>query len=112
MHAEYGGACAVHRGACGRCVCTCAMLFWSATLCVLLLHSVTLLQRRQERLAQLGPDAEEEDIEGLEDTKMKNQFNFSDRASQTFNNPMRVCLLVFPLRLSFCSFVDTGNPVL
>lgn len=46
-------------------------------------------QRRQERLAQLGPDAEEEDIEGLEDTKMKNQFNFSDRASQTFNNPMR-----------------------
>lgn len=44
----------------------------------------------EKSMAQLG-DAQDAEV----DTKqLRNQFNFSERASQTFNNPLRVQRLV------------------
>jgi dynein intermediate chain 1 len=43
----------------------------------------------EEAEAQIAGVALGEDDKGEDDEKAKNQFNFSDRACQTFNNPMR-----------------------
>lgn len=43
--------------------------------------------------AELEP--EEDEIEKAKPKKIPNQFNFCERAALTYDNPMRVCILLF-----------------
>jgi len=43
--------------------------------------------------------------------KLTNQFNYSERASQTYNNPYRVCQAELPLKLSLCEFQSITQSV-
>lgn len=50
---------------------------------------VTLLKHRLHKIDQQAIEAGEEPDEDAGNESGKNQFNYSERAAQTFNNPMR-----------------------